>query len=298
MKKRILKIVGLVCLVLLLGASYFVYQFMRRTNGQYFNSDGTQLYYFEAGNPAGPPVILIHGFASQADRGWRLTGTIDALEEDYRLIVMDNRGSGLSDKPHNKEAYGLEMVHDVARLMDHLDIDKAHIAGYSLGGFISLKFAQLYPERCKTIAVMGAGWESPANSQALAALDSVAALMRAGKPVGPLGALIDTNRPPPTAFHKFMVKLSTGYLNDPKALAAMAEGTPQLTMTADEVQQIQTPICSIVGGEDVFINSAKKLCQLAPNCTQTIIPGKGHVSAAASALKSEKLKEFLDAHSN
>lgn len=279
-----------------MALGYLAYQFNHRTQGQYFDADGTKLYYFEAGNPAGPPVVLVHGFASQADRGWRLTGTVKALEHDYHLILFDNRGCGKSDKPHTDDKYGLEMVDDVARLMDHLGIKKAHVAGYSLGGFIALKFAQLYPERCRTIAVMGAGWEDPNNSQAMIALDSVATLLREGKPVGPLGALIDTNRPPPTLLHQFMVKLSTGYLNDPLALACIAETTPKLGLTLEEVSAITIPVCSIVGDRDVFYPAALKLCQLVPHCTQTIIPGAGHVRAATSDLKSEKLKAFLDAN--
>ncbi len=294
MKSILIKIGLGAILVLLTVAGIFLYRFFHRTEGQYFDVNGTQLYYFEEGNPNGPPVVLIHGFANQADRGWKLTGTVDALQDKYRLILYDTRGCGKSGKPHNNESYGLEMVHDVARLLDHLHIEKAHIGGYSLGGFTSLKFAEMYPERCSTIAVMGAGWENGANSQAMQALDSVAGLLRAGKAIGPLGALIDANRPPPTLLHRFMVNLSTGYLNDPQALAATAQTASQLAVPMEIVQRMNIPVLSVVGEQDVFYPAAIRLRELAPQCSQTIIPNAGHVSAAASPIRSQAIRAFLD----
>lgn len=294
MRHLVAKIGFVVLLLILLVVGYSLYQFFHRTNGQYFDSAGTQLYYLEEGKADGPPLLLIHGFASQADRAWKLPGTVDALKDDYRVILLDNRGCGRSDKPHDAASYGLEMVHDVARLMDHLQIDKAHVGGYSLGGFISLKFAQLYPERCSSIAVMGAGWERGASSHAMQALDSVAGMLRAGKAIGPLGALIDTSRPPPTLLHRFMVNLSTGYLNDPLALAAIAEATPALTLPADSVRQLTMPVLSVIGDKDVFYPAALRLCELAPNCSQTIIPNAGHISVVTSEERSLALKAFLD----
>lgn len=294
MRKILLRLTLFIFTLLLIGLAYFLYQFFHRTDGQYFDSNGTKLYYFEEGKVDAPPVILIHGFASQADRGWVLTGTVDALKDNYRVILFDGRGRGKSDKPHDTESYGLETVHDVARLMKHLDIKKAHIGGYSLGGFISLKFAELYPEKCKSIAVMGAGWESGENSQAMTALKEAANLLRAGKSIGPLGALIDKDRPEPTMLHKFFVRLGTGYLNDPKALAAVAESAPELAVSKEIIQNLKIPVLSIVGEKDVFYPAALRLCELAPDCTQTIIPNAGHVKAATSELRNKVLKAFLD----
>ena len=57
---------------------------------------------------------------------------IDALKKDYKVIALDLRGCGGSGKPHDPKAYGIEMVNDVVRLLDHLKIDKAHIVGYSM----------------------------------------------------------------------------------------------------------------------------------------------------------------------
>lgn len=95
---------------------------------QYFDSDGVRIRYIELGS--GEPVIAIHGYTRNSDT-W--LETIADLAESHRLILFDQRGHGLSDKPHSVSEYGREMGHDVIRLMDHLNIPRAHILGYSLG---------------------------------------------------------------------------------------------------------------------------------------------------------------------
>ena len=79
---------------------------------------------------------------------------IDTLAKDFRVIALDCRGHGKSDKPHDATKYGNEMIEDVARLMDHLNIPKAHIVGYSMGGAITGKFITMHPDRVLT-AVFG-----------------------------------------------------------------------------------------------------------------------------------------------
>lgn len=74
---------------------------------------------------------------------------------------MDVRGHGLSGKPHDTAQYGVEMVEDVRRLLDHLKIEKAHLVGYSMGGFIVYKFMALHPERLITAMPCGAAWMEP-----------------------------------------------------------------------------------------------------------------------------------------
>ncbi|MBI1321234.1 MAG: alpha/beta fold hydrolase [Candidatus Hydrogenedens sp.] len=107
-----------------------------RVPGHYFDSNGARLYYTDEGQ--GEPVVLVHGFAADGHLNWRLPGVVDLLKQDYRVITLDARAHGKSAKPHEHGQYGMEMVDDIARLMDHLGIEKAHLAGYSMGGFLSL----------------------------------------------------------------------------------------------------------------------------------------------------------------
>ena len=79
-------------------------------------------------------MVLVHGFTANIQVQWGVPGVITKLEPDYKVIALDNRGHGKSDKPHDPKLYGPESVNDVVRLLDHLKIEKAHIVGYSMGG--------------------------------------------------------------------------------------------------------------------------------------------------------------------
>src|SRR5208283_1518792 len=95
----------------------------------------------------GEPVVLIHGWNSSGGVNWALPGTLGLLAKDHKVITLDVRGHGLSDKPTKEEDYGPELVEDVVRLLDHLKIEKAHIVGYSMGGIMTAKFLAKHPDR-------------------------------------------------------------------------------------------------------------------------------------------------------
>ena len=123
-------------------------------------------------------MILVHGLALNMLGNWMLPRVFQRLSRRYRVIALDNRGHGKSDKPYDPAQYGLELVDDVVRLMDHLGIAKAHVVGYSLGGFITLKLALRHPDRLLSAAPCGAGWSAnPAEE-----------LKLLYQPVGRLGA--------------------------------------------------------------------------------------------------------------
>jgi pimeloyl-ACP methyl ester carboxylesterase len=127
----------------------------RRVCGQWLDADGVRLHYTDEG--AATPVVLLHGFAVNADLNWRPPGITAALVRGFRVIALDLRGHGLSDKPHDPGRYGMEMLEDIPRLLDHPGIERAHVVGYSLGGIITLKLAATHPERLLSAAVLGAG---------------------------------------------------------------------------------------------------------------------------------------------
>jgi pimeloyl-ACP methyl ester carboxylesterase len=106
----------------------------------------------------GKPIILVHGLGSSARMNWETPGTVAELAKHYQVIAFDNRGHGHSDKPPTEGEYGVQMVEDVVRLMDRLELPKAHVVGYSLGGMIALKLAALHPERVSSLVLGGMGW--------------------------------------------------------------------------------------------------------------------------------------------
>lgn len=122
---------------------------------KFFDSHGVNIRYVEAGS--GDPVVLIHGGVGNLDVMWRDNSVMDALARNFRVTAFDVRGHGKSDKPHGVSRYRGEMVEDVARLLDHLRIRRAHIVGYSMGGYLAGKFSALHPDRVVTATFGGAG---------------------------------------------------------------------------------------------------------------------------------------------
>ena len=112
---------------------------------QFFNSNDVQIRYVDQGS--GEPVLLIHGYTASVETNWLAPGVFQSLAKDHRVIAFDLRGHGKSGKPHDPAMYGREMVHDAIRLLDHLNIRRAHIVGYSLGAIITAKLLTTNPDR-------------------------------------------------------------------------------------------------------------------------------------------------------
>ncbi len=107
----------------------------------------------------GRPMILVHGFTSNRRENWRRLGWYGALERrGTRVIALDVRGHGESARPHDPAAYGrAAMAGDILALMDHLDVPRAHILGFSIGSRLALTAALRAPERFATLTLGGVG---------------------------------------------------------------------------------------------------------------------------------------------
>ena len=117
---------------------------------QFFDSKGVRIRYVEQGQ--GPAIVLMHGYTGTLDRHFIANGVFANLAKDHRVIAMDLRGHGKSDKPHDPKAYGETMAGDVVRLLDHLKIQRAHVLGYSLGAMIAGRLATMHPARLISVA--------------------------------------------------------------------------------------------------------------------------------------------------
>lgn len=115
-----------------------------------FAVDGHRLWYSERGDPAGPPVVLVHGlFFSR-----RMYERLAARLPDHRVLLLDLRGHGKSTRPRHPEDYRWNgLADDVLALLDHLGIGNAVIGGLSLGANVSLVFALRHPERVRGLIV-------------------------------------------------------------------------------------------------------------------------------------------------
>ncbi len=110
----------------------------------FFQSEGFSLRFFECGE--GEPIVLIHGLGESLE-GW--TYQYDDFSKQYRVIALDLRGFGMSEVPENVSIE--DFATDVKNLMDHVDIEAAHILGMSMGGLVCLAFYKMYPERVKSL---------------------------------------------------------------------------------------------------------------------------------------------------
>jgi len=104
--------------------------------------------YYEV-HGAGDPVIFIRGLGSDS-RGW--APQIPVFSQKYQVIVFDNRGAGLTDKPQTPYSTKL-FAEDTLELMDRLEIEKAHFVGLSMGGAIAQLIGIHYPNRVKSLVL-------------------------------------------------------------------------------------------------------------------------------------------------
>ena len=119
----------------------------------YATNRGVKIFYEVEG--AGPPIAFIHGGTGNRT-AWRSNGYVDRLKDKYRLILIDARGHGESDKPHAIEAYDYRLlVEDVIAVLDDLQIEKSHFWGYSLGGMIGFGLAKHHPQRMLSLILGG-----------------------------------------------------------------------------------------------------------------------------------------------
>ena len=120
-----------------------------------FSSQRLTLSYAEWGDPAAPPLVLVHGGRDQK-RSWdRVAGR---LATSYRVFAHDLRGHGQSDWVSDGDYGVMDHVYDLSSLVDHLGLDRFTLMGHSLGGNITLRYTGLFPEKIeKLVAIEGLG---------------------------------------------------------------------------------------------------------------------------------------------
>ncbi|MEK7258448.1 MAG: alpha/beta hydrolase [Pseudomonadota bacterium] len=140
----------------------------------FFNtSDGVRLHYITDGT-SGTPVVLIHGFTSSAQSNWYNPGVAQELAKRHRVIAIDMRNHGQSQVVNERQP---GIVRDVLELLDHLELDKVHMHGYSMGGFTTFAVLAYAPERLITASGGGSGViDLPENVDPAAEFDWTAAL--------------------------------------------------------------------------------------------------------------------------
>lgn len=229
---------------------------------------------------ASKPVLLVHGFASNARVNWLSTGWIDWLTEaGYRVVALDNRGHGGSVKPHDPAAYALEaMAGDVLALADHLGFERFAAIGYSMGARILLELATSHSDRLTHLVLGGMG-----GAMARGGMDAdriVEALLAP--------SLETVTDPVGRGYRQFAEQ--TG--SDREALAACMRGYGRVVDPA-ETARVAVPTLVAVGTRDEVAGSAAELAALIPGAEVLDIPGRDHMRATGDRVFKEGVREFL-----
>lgn len=255
-----------------------------------FESDGVEIRYVAAGE--GDPVILVHGFSASAAANWMLPGVFSRLAQKFQVIAVDARGHGGSGKPHDPEAYGEQMAKDVLNLMDHLDLDQAHVGGYSMGGFITMKLLATAPERLRSAIVGGAGWMRPEDDQSLsmALADSLAN----GGGMTPLLAALtpEGETMAPEAIEALNAQVLA--TNDPMALSAVARALPTLAVEKDQIEFNTVPVLVVVGSKDPLKAGVDAMADVLGNHETVVVDGADHLSILVNPTYSKQMADAME----
>jgi pimeloyl-ACP methyl ester carboxylesterase len=247
-----------------------------------FTSGNITIAYDDIGpREGGRPIVLLHGFASNRNENWRRLGWYGAFErKNIRFIAPDMRGHGESSKPHEPQAYAREkLVGDVFALLDHLNIAKADVMGFSMGTRIAMGAALADPKRVDLLILGGIGgklFEPPLAG------NPMAAAMEAEK-------IDDICEPLLKSFRQFADKQG----EDRLALAALTRA-PSAAFTREMVSQIANETLVVAGSRDVLAGDPGELARAMPNAKSVTLPGCDHFSAIAHALFKASVFDFLD----
>jgi pimeloyl-ACP methyl ester carboxylesterase len=241
-------------------------------------SDGVKIHYMTEGR--GTPVILIHGFTGSAEGNWFANGIADALAANHRVIALDVRGHGKSDKPHEAAKYGDHLWKDVFELMDHLKIERAHVHGYSMGGMIVTQLLAHHPERFITASYGGSGVpETDAKQKSEVPKD---------KP-GPDPQEAEARQ-----------KLQNAPHRDPQAFTALTQSFRSSLAQPVDLSKVTIPVLAINGEFDGPNAKTHRLQRELKDFRSVILPGKSHLTAIMAGyipdLYIKTLVEFIDSH--
>lgn len=233
------------------------------TSGFFTTSDGVKIHYLTAGT-AGSWVVLIHGYMDSAQRMWFTTGIAPALAKTHRVVAIDNRNHGESDKP---QPNGTGRAQDVIELMDHRRIQKAHIHGYSMGGGMTGQLLALVPQRFITAGFGDSGLTEtdPEFRAKAAAMDD-----RLPKADGRDAEAMD----------RFRARVAAARPTTPETTATAVPLPTPATPSVD-LTKLPIPIIAINGAFDNPFSKTHRLWREAGTFQNVILPGKTHLTAIA-----------------
>lgn len=240
----------------------------------YANNQGVHIHYQVMGD--GPPLVLQHGFSASL-MDWYDFGYVEELCNDYRLILVDARGHGESEKLYEPEQYDLEQfVSDLTTVLDDLHIKKTNYLGYSMGGSIGFGMAKYARHRLNALIIGGAqpygiNFE-PLRELLRTGLETWVAIVETWDIHSPDGLARMRN-------------------NDARALLAVIQDRPDIS---DVLPGMTMPCLLYAGSEDDQYELIARCAEELSNVTLVSLPGLNHFNIIPrSDLVVPYVKEFL-----
>ena len=246
------------------------------------SEDGVALYYEETGS--GDPVLFIHEFAGD-HRSWE--PQIRFFAQRYRCIAYDARGYPPSDVPEDPPAYSQDLaVADALALLDHLEIERAHVVGLSMGAFAALHLGLRHPERTTSLVVAACGYGAHPEARA-AFREESGAIARAFEAEGASGiapkygsgpARVQFMNKDRAGWQRFIEMLSEhSTVGSALTMLGVQRERPSLYDLMDDLRALNVPTLLMVGDEDTGCLEANlMLKETIPSAGLWILPRTGH----------------------
>ena len=246
-----------------------------------FNSDSVEIAFDDAGQ--GEPILLIHGFASNGRVNWVDPGWVKTLlAAGFRVITIDNRGHGESEKLYNPDLYSApEMAEDARRLLDHLSIGRAHVLGYSMGARISAFLAINHPSRVGAVIFGGLA------SRMITGVGGGAEIARGLE----ASSLLDVTDVTARSFRIFAEQTR----GDLKALAACIKSS-RAKITLVMLATIKAPVLVVAGEKDDVAGDVATLVAAIRGAKSLTLPHRNHMNAVGDKMFKEAAVAFLNDH--
>jgi pimeloyl-ACP methyl ester carboxylesterase len=252
---------------------------METTSG-YADVNGVHMYYEEQGS--GSPLVLLHGGILSIDLNF--AGLIPDLATRHRVIGVEMQGHGRTadvDRPITPAA----LASDVLGLLDHLNIDRSHVLGHSLGGAVTMELAMSHPERVRSIVPISVSVRMSGMHEDLTdpAKQATSTRMPTAQDFAEMQATYQRLSPHPEHFNDF--------------LATMSQSSADLQGWSDEaLAGITAPTLLVIGDRDfTTVEHGALMLDLIPGSQLAVLPGTTHMQATRRRdLLLPMLAAFLD----
>lgn len=244
------------------------------------STEGHRIATYSWGDDGAPTVLCVHGFASSCRDNWVATGWVrDLTRAGFRVLGVDQRGHGASDKPHDRRDYTMTaLVGDLLTVLDTYLLDTVRYVGYSLGGRVGWQLLVDAPHRVSRAVLGGIPDGRPL---ARVDIDQARAYAERGIPV----------EDRVTQNYITLAERVPG--NDLAVLVALAEGMRYGDADPDPDNPPRQPVLFATGSEDAILERSKLLAAAAPAGVFAEIPGRHHFNAPGSRIFRERALAFL-----